>query len=209
LKQDVVEAKDQFIIAIGYSAGGLAPLKGFFDCTPLDDVTYVVLSHLSMDFTSEMKNILSKHSLLEIKEAEDGMSVERNKIYVLPSKKIMRIGDGKLILYSRYATALYPNWAINIFMESLAEERGDKSIGVILSGSGTDGVKGVHCIKQAGGMVLAQTPQSSQHPSMPDHAIQAGDVDFVLLPEEMPAVIQHYVKKQYPLSAGTTTNTKK
>src|SRR5215211_4737847 len=120
--------KSDYIIAIGSSAGGLASLKVFFDFTPSDQVSYVLLSHISINYKSELKEILKRHSSINIQEAADGMRVEKNMIYLLPSNKMMVIEEGTLYLMSRSQAPLYPNWAIDIFMQSLAAERKDKSI---------------------------------------------------------------------------------
>ena len=106
----------------------------------------------------------------------------------------MEVEDGKLFLRNRIDAPLYPNWAINIFFESLANYKKDKTIAVVLSGSGTDGSLGAAAIKQAGGMVIAQDPASCDHSSMPLNVINKGLADFVLLPGEMPAVIQEYIE---------------
>ena len=188
-----MDKKSDYIIAIGSSAGGLNALKLFFDFTPSDQVSYVLLSHLSVHYKSELKEILERHSPIRILEAADGMPVEKNTIYLLPAKMMMVIENGKLWLMSRSEATPYPNWAVNIFLESLAKEKKDNSIAVILSGSGTDGVLGIAAVKTAGGMVIVQDPDSCEHKSMPLSAINSGNADFVLLPDPMPAVIQDYI----------------
>ena len=189
----MMDKKSDYIIAIGSSAGGLTPLKAFFDYTPSDDVSYVLLSHLSMNHKSELKEILKRHSSIQLVEASDEMEIKRNIVYLLPSNKLMVVEDGKLCLKDRIDAPLYPNWAINIFLESLAAYKKDKTIAVVLSGSGSDGSLGAEAIKKAGGMVIAQDPASCDHSSMPLNVINKELADFVLLPEEMPAVIQEYI----------------
>jgi two-component system CheB/CheR fusion protein len=191
-----MEKKSDYIIAIGSSAGGLEPLKHFFDSAPMDQVSYVLLPHLSMQYKSELSQILRRHSALKFIEAEDGMHIEPNRVYTLPSGKMMVIEEGNLYLMTRARVPLYPNWAINVFLESLALERKDKSIAVILSGAGSDGTRGIVAIKRAGGMVIAQSPASCSHDSMPTSAINSGEVDFIALPEDMPEIIQHYVTEK-------------
>jgi two-component system CheB/CheR fusion protein len=142
-----------------------------------------------------MANILKKHSELEVVEAQDGTRIEQNKVYMLPSKMYMTIKGDRLYLQSRNAISLYPNRAIDIFLHSLAEEKGHESIAVILSGMGSDGANGATVIKESGSMVIVQTPQSSKYSSMPESAIRTGSVDYELLPEEMPDTILEHINK--------------
>jgi two-component system, chemotaxis family, CheB/CheR fusion protein len=194
-----MEKKGDYIIAIGSSAGGLTPLKAFFDYTPSDQVSYVLLSHIAINYKSELKEILKRHSSINIQEVVDQMPIEKNTIYLLPSNKMMVMEDGRFFLMARGQAPLYPNWAINIFMQSMAADRKDKCIAVILSGSGSDGTTGASAIKNAGGMVIAQDPDSCEHPSMPESAIHAGIVDHILLPEQMPSVIHDYITEKMEL----------
>jgi two-component system CheB/CheR fusion protein len=189
------QKKNKFIVAIGASAGGLKPIQTFFDSTPNDHVTYIILQHLHPDFKSLMVRILKKHSKLEIVEAENGTLIDQNKVYTLPSNKYMSIKADHLYLQSRSDFPLYPNIAIDRFLESLAEAKGDESIAVILSGGGSDGAKGATMIKKSGGIVLVQTPQSCEFSSMPESALRTGSVDYELLPEEMPNKILQHVNK--------------
>jgi two-component system, chemotaxis family, CheB/CheR fusion protein len=184
-----------FIVAIGASAGALTPLKAFFDSTRNNRTAYIIIQHLHPGIKSLTIDILKLHSELEIVEVEDGTHIAENKIYVLPSSSYMTMKNGRLYLSPRDKFALYPNLAINIFFESLAKEKGDKSIAIILSGMGSDGSEGAKTIKQNGGMVIAQTPESCEYSSMPESAIQTGCVDYELSPEEMPrAILEHITK---------------
>ena len=106
----------------------------------------------------------------------------------------MTIENGHFHLHKRTGVA---NCAIDIFMKSLAKEYKEKSIGIILSGSGSNGTKGITCIKKAGGNVIAQTPSSCEFRYMPESAINTGCVDDIALAEEMPAIIERYVQKKY------------
>jgi two-component system CheB/CheR fusion protein len=188
--------KAEYIITLGSSEGGLEPLKHFFEATTLDQVSYVLLSHLSINYKTELKDILKKNAGIQMLDAEDEMMIEKNKVYILPANKMMVIEQGKLYLMERNRNTLYPNWPIDIFMQSLAEDMGEKTIAVILSGSGTDGTKGAAAIKEAGGMVLAQSPESCQHFSMPFSAIKSGKVDHILDPLKMPEAIQLHVQEK-------------
>jgi two-component system CheB/CheR fusion protein len=188
--------KDQsphHIIAIGASAGGMEEINSFFDHTPLDGVSYIIIQHLSADFKSRMVELLARHSKLKVKEAENGMLVNCNQVYLIPNDKFMTISDSKLYLTDKEKIP-GPHLTINRFFNSLAVDSGVKAIGIILSGLGSDGTEGIKAIKKAGGMAIARNPETSEFGSMPSHAIATGLVDFVLEPELMPNAIEDYIK---------------
>ena len=185
----------QYIIAIGASAGGLREINTFFDYTPLDGVSYVIIQHLSADYKSVMSSLLARHSKLKVFEAEDNMMVETNKVYLIPSKNYMTINGGRLLLTDKHKTGA-PHLTINTFFNSLALDKGDKAIGIILSGTGSDGSKGIEAIKKCGGMVITSDPKTAEYSEMPASAVETGLVDFVLPPEEMPKAIEAYVERR-------------
>lgn len=182
----------QCIIAIGASAGGLESIAAFFDHTPLDAVSYILIQHLSSDFKSQMGQILARHSKLEIVEVTNRILIASNKIYLIPSSKFMTIENGLLVLSDK-KDKLPPYLTIDHFFISLAKDLGDRSIGIILSGTGHDGSKGVRAIKEAGGMVLVQDPITASFDEMPLSAIATKCADAILSPEAMPQVIENYV----------------
>ncbi|MEO9147081.1 MAG: chemotaxis protein CheB [Ginsengibacter sp.] len=182
----------QYIIAIGASAGGFEEINSFFDHTPLDGVSYVIVQHLSPDFKSRMAELLARHSKLVVMEAEEAMTVRANQVYLIPNDKFMTISEGKLYLTEKEKTH-GPNLTINRFFNSLAADSGKKAIGVILSGLGSDGTEGIKAIKNEGGMVIARNPETSEFNSMPSNAIATGLVDFVVEPAAMPDIIENYV----------------
>ena len=152
--QESTTDNPHYIVAIGASAGGLEAIHELFDNMPEDtNFSFVVIQHLSPDYKSLMGELLSKHTLMQVFEAHDDMPVERNCIYLIPSKKVMTIQDGQLKLKDKIRDHL-PNTAIDSFFESLAKEKGKKAIGIILSGTGTDGTKGIVAIKNNGGVVV-------------------------------------------------------
>ncbi|MEP6627887.1 MAG: chemotaxis protein CheB [Ginsengibacter sp.] len=191
----------QYIIAIGASAGGLEEINSFFDHTPCDGVSYVIVQHLSSDFKSRMAELLARHSKLVIRQAEDAMTVYANQVYLIPNDKFMTIDKGKLYL-SQKGKMNGPNLTINRFFNSLADYSGKKAIGVILSGLGSDGTEGIKSIKHAGGMVIARTPETTEFNSMPSNAIATGLVDFVVEPAAMPDIIENYVKHSGNIPRG-------
>ncbi|MET4081958.1 two-component system CheB/CheR fusion protein [Pedobacter sp. UYP30] len=182
----------EYIIAIGASAGGLEEINSFFDHTPIDGVSYIVVQHLSADFKSRMVEVLAKHSKLLVEVATEGGLVETNRVYLIPHDKFMTIGQGRLHLGDKRNSKI-PHLTINTFFKSLALDFGDKSIAVVLSGLGNDGADGIGAIKKAGGMVMARNPETSSFPSMPSKAIATGMVDFILEPASMPGAIEDYV----------------
>ncbi len=185
------------IIAIGASAGGMQEINEFFDHTPLDGVSYVIIQHQSPDFKSFMKDLLSKHSKLLVKLGEEGMEIVTNEVYLVPNDKFMTVEQGRLHLSDKLI-AKSPHLTIDQFLISLAQDSGSKAIAVILSGMGNDGTQGIKAIKKAGGMVIARNPDNSTFKSMPSQAILTGLVDFILEPDKMPEAIEDYVQFGIP-----------
>lgn len=184
--------RPNYIIAIGASAGGLEEINTFFEHTPLDGAAYIIVQHLSSDFKSRMVELLSKHSKLAVKEAEEGMVVCTNVVYLIPNNKFMTIKDYKLYLTDK-SKMNGPHLTINTFFNSLAASCGKNAIGVILSGLGSDGTEGIIAIKEAGGMIIARNPETTEFSSMPAHAIATDMVDLVLDPAFMPSAIEFYI----------------
>jgi two-component system CheB/CheR fusion protein len=184
---------DPYIIAIGASAGGMEAIHLLFDNTPEDGVSYVIIQNLSRDHKSFMAELLAKHSKLQICEVKNGMHIENNQVYLMPGGKNMTIRDRKL--YLSVSTAGQPNSAIDIFFDSLAEDQGAKSIAIILSGTGSDGTKGISAIKNNGGYVIVQNPESAKFDGMPRNAIESGNADVILPPELIPEEIFAYLKR--------------
>jgi two-component system CheB/CheR fusion protein len=172
-----------YIIGIGASAGGLEAIHDLFDYMPQNTgFSFIVIQHLSPDYKSLMAELLSKHTQMEVCEAEDGMTVEPNCIYVIPSKKLMTVWKGRLHLVEKLKSK-FPNNAIDVFFDSLAQECKEKAIAVILSGTGSDGSKGAREIKKYGGIVVVQDPLTAGFDGMPNSAVDTGCADLILPPE--------------------------
>ncbi|MBC7937874.1 MAG: chemotaxis protein CheR, partial [Rhizobacter sp.] len=186
------------IIVLGASAGGMEELNLFFDNTPSDGVAYVVVQHLSATFKSRMRELLAKHSKLEVREAEDGMQVKNNQVYLIPNDKYLTIKNNCFYLTSKEGVHP-PHLTIDKFFKSLAINSGTKAIGIILSGLGKDGTEGIKAIKDAGGMTIARNPENTEFESMPSSAIATGLIDFILEPEFMPGTIEDYIKYGHEL----------
>jgi two-component system CheB/CheR fusion protein len=196
-----------YIIAIGASAGGIEEINAFFDHTPLDGVAYIIIQHLSPDFKSKMVQLLARHSKLLVTEAEEGLEVRSNCVYLIPNDQYMTIDSNRLHLISK-KTNRAPHLTINTFFKSLAVNSGKCAIAVILSGMGTDGTEGAIAIKKAGGMVIARSPEASEFASMPSNAIATNEVDFILEPEQMPEAIKDYIVHSDKLLANLKADEK-
>jgi two-component system CheB/CheR fusion protein len=176
---------EHYIVGVGASAGGMEAIHDLFDYMPHNTgFSFVVIQHLSPDYKSLMAELLSRHTQMQVIEAQDGMVVEPNCIYAIPSKKLMTIRNGRLNLNEKIKSNL-PNNAIDVFFESLAEDKGNRAVGIILSGTGTDGTKGIEHIKQKGGLVVVQEPLSAAFDGMPNSAVATGIADIVVPPEMM------------------------
>jgi two-component system, chemotaxis family, CheB/CheR fusion protein len=183
------------VVAIGASAGGLEAIHEFFDNVPQNtNVSFVVVQHLSPDYKSLLVELVSKHTHMNVFEAEHNMPVHKNCVYVIPNNKLMTIKGGKLQLADK-ASEKAPNTAIDIFLYSLAEDKGENAIAVILSGTGTDGTRGIESIKAAGGMVLVQDPCTAKFDGMPNSAIASGNADMILAPELMAEEIYTHLQE--------------
>lgn len=189
-------------VAVGASAGGLEAIEAFFSGLASDSgMAFIVIQHLSPDYKSLMVEILSKKTRMKVHRAEDGMPVLPDNVYLIPPKKNLTIFHGKLLLNDQEHVKGIVNLPIDIFLRSLAEDQEDKAVAVILSGSGSDGMRGVRAIKEFGGMVMVQSEASAKFDSMPRAAISTGLVDFVLPPEEMPERLLSYAKHPFVIKA--------
>lgn len=180
------------IVGVGASAGGLEALERMFQNMPADTgMAFVIVQHLSPDFKSLMDELLARWTSLPIHRVQDGMEVEANSIYLLPPRKEMIISAGKLLL-----TDKDPDQGLSLpidhFLRSLAQERGSSAIAVILSGTGSDGSRGLEDVKHAGGLVIAQSVRSAKFDGMPNAARETGFVDLTLDPEEIGDALRDY-----------------
>lgn len=185
---------DLFIIAIGASAGGMEAIHLLFDHTPEDGIAYVIIQHLSPEHKSFMAELLASHSKMKISIAENQMLVKPNCVYLMPRGKNMTIKNRRLLLTD--SRAQQANTAIDIFFDSLANDLGEKSIAIILSGTGSDGTKGIASIKSHNGYVIVQDPESAKFNGMPISAIESGNVDTIRPPELIPEEIITYLRQK-------------
>lgn len=185
------------IVGIGTSAGGLEVLKEFFEAMPSDSgMAFVVIQHLDPRRVSHLADILGKYTKMEVAEAKDQMPVEANTVYTIPPNKFMSISNGTLHLtepLNRDGVRM----PIDFFLRSLAEDRHEKAICVLLSGAGSDGTMGLRETRGAGGMTMVQDPQAARFNSMVRSAIATTLVDYVLPVTEMPGAILKYLQQGY------------
>ena len=173
------------VVGIAASAGGLAAFKALLSHLPPDTgMAFVLIQHLAPKHKSILSELLARDCPLPIREVSDGMVIEPDHVYVIPPDHQLTLlhnqlhfmpGDGKS---HRYNPA-------DLFFQSLAEDRGSKAIGVVLSGTASDGTLGSRTIKEVGGITFAQDSESAEYDGMPSSAVAAGCVDFVLPPAEI------------------------
>ncbi len=192
LRQTISEP--HFIIAVGASAGGLEAIHDFFDnVSESANLSFVIIQHLSPDYKSLLVELVAKHTYMKVQEASDGVFIEKGCIYVIPPKKMMTVSEGRLQLTDKEEMDKGPNTAIDVFLLSLAKDKKSQSIAIILSGTGTDGSKGIEAVNRAGGLVMVQEPESAKFDGMPRSAIATGFADYILAPWQMPEEILNYI----------------
>ncbi|MGH8217503.1 MAG: chemotaxis protein CheB [Steroidobacteraceae bacterium] len=180
-------------MGLGASAGGIDPLKRFFSNTAADSgMAYVVIQHLSPEHQSMMAEILGRCTSMAVLTIQDGMAVEPNHVYVIRPGFTVTLEDAKLRLGQPVHKRGHGR-PVDDFFRSLAQEQKGSAIAVILSGTGTNGSAGAQAIRAAGGLCIAQDPETAEFPGMPQSLIHAGCADQVLPVDRMPAVLRQYV----------------
>ena len=193
---------DFHVVAIGASAGGLESLERFFAKVPRDSgMAYVVLQHLSPDFRSVMDELLARQTDIPIRQAEEGLEVIPDTIFLIPPKKEAMLSGGRFRLRDKEPRESL-TLPIDHFFRSLAQEAGPRSIAIVLSGSGSDGSRGVRDVHEAGGLVLCESEETAKFDGMPLAAQESGVVDQVLRPEAMPDALLRYSKNRHEDAGG-------
>ena len=160
------------IVGIGASAGGLETLNIFFSSMPGDSyMAFVVIQHLSPQHQSIMASLLEKHTRMTVRQIEDGMKLKANQVYLNPPGKNVAIFNRSLHLLEPVKSSTI-NMPIDFFFRSLSEDQGEKAIGIILSGTASDGTLGIKAIKGEGGMAMVQQPDTAKYDGMPRSAVQ-------------------------------------
>lgn len=194
---------DYPIVGIGASAGGLEAMTTLLDAgSALEGMALVIVQHLDPKSESHLVPLLTKHTSLTVRPAQEGLEIEPNHVYVCVPNRDLVVQDGCLrLLDPETERQRHP---IDRCFESLASEYGDRATAVILSGTASDGSRGISAIKTAGGMVIVQDPQTAEFDGMPSSAIHTGLVDLVLPVEEIPEVLGRLARNPLESISSTT-----
>lgn len=186
---------DFFIVGLGCSAGCLDVLKTVFTHVPQKTgIAFVVVQHLSRNYTSILDKLLQAHARLPIVRVLEDMEIKPDHIYLLPEGKFLLIRDGILTLIPRTVEQVV-NFAVDIFFTSLAAYAGNKAVGIVLTGMGMDGTEGAKAIERAGGSVFVQEPASAVFKGMPMTVITQNSPHVVLPPAELVEALLRHCRK--------------
>ncbi len=181
------------IVGIGSSAGGLEALQKLFGAVPVDSgLCFVVAAHLDPTQKSHMSELLARCTTMPVTQIESPIRIEPNHVYVIAPDRELSIKDGVVHSGKPQAPRGHRH-PVDSFFRSLAEDRGERAVGIVLSGTGTNGSLGLRFIKSEGGVAIAQDPDSAAFQGMPRSAIGTGIVDLVLTPEKMPEALLRLV----------------
>lgn len=187
------------IVGIGASAGGLDAFKKLLKAIPKDSgMAYVIVQHLSPDYPSNLPEILAQNTEVPVHEIINDINLAPNHIYIIPENNNLITEDGVLKLHTRTRSER-KNESIDIFFESLAQVHKSFAIGIVLSGTAFDGTRGLKKIKELGGVTIAQEPDTAAFKGMPQSAIDADVVDYILAPEKIPEQLLQ-IRKSYTVN---------
>jgi two-component system CheB/CheR fusion protein len=199
-------SEELVVVGIGASAGGLEALQWMIpNLQPDANLAYVIAQHLDPKHRSMLVSLLARHTTMEVLEIKNGQQVKANKIYITPPDCDVTLSGGILHL-SKPSAAIGPKPSVDLFFTSLAEDKGEKAVGIILSGTGSDGALGVRAIKAGGGITIVQDEATAKYSNMPHAAIELGYVDLVLPPKRIAKELLSIVK--YPHVVPATRNEK-
>ncbi len=171
------------IVAVASSAGDLEAVSELLSALPAEcGAAFIIVQQLDSSRQRLLFEALAVRTILPVMQARDGAVLEQDHVYVITAKATLTMTDGRIRVTSSPSALRHP---ADILFTSLAEQRGDSAIGVVLSGEGSDGTLDIQAIKQADGATFAQYPGSARFSSMPINAIESGCVDFVLRPNEI------------------------
>ena len=192
------------IVGIGASAGGLAAFEAFFSGMPVDTdpgMAFVLVQHLAPDHKSILTELVRRYTRMQVSEVVDGVKVSPNCAYIIPPNRDMALLSRTLRL-TKPSAPRGQRLPIDFFFRSLAQDQHERAICIVLSGTGSDGALGVRAVKGEGGMVMVQSPDSTEYDGMPRSAIATGMVDYVLTPNDMPAALISYAAHAFGNGAG-------
>ncbi len=182
------------VVGIGGSAGGLEAFEQFFKIMPPDSgMAFVIVAHLDPSREGSMPELIQRDTAMKVLQAQDNMKILRNTVYIIPSNKDIAMLNGKFQLFDPMKTDGL-HLPIDYFFRSLAEDRGSWAAGILFSGMGSDGTKGILAIKKNLGMVIVQDPETAKYDGMPTSAISTGIVDAVLAIKDMPIKLMRFAK---------------
>lgn len=185
-----------YIVGLGASAGGLDAIERFFKNMPNNSgMAFIVVTHLDPDHVSIMPELVQKSTQMKLFQAEDGMKVQPNNVYVTPANREIAILHGTIQLIEPVDPHGF-RLPIDFFFKSLAADLGERAIGIILSGMASDGTVGLRDIKSGLGMVMVQEPKTAKFDGMPLSAINTRLADYILPPEEMPEQLIKYTTQK-------------
>ena len=194
------------IAGIGASAGGLDALKALLAALPPDTgMAFVLVQHLDPIHVSLMAGLLSGHTAMPVTQAAEGVSIEPNRVYLIPPGVSLAVAGGKLHL-SPLTERHGARTAFDVFLRSLAEDCGERAICVVLSGTGSDGSEGLKAVKSKGGFVIVQEPSEAAFDGMPKSAILTGQADCILPVAEIPAALIKHMNCFHPADAKPDAN---
>lgn len=195
-RQTVTSIKEGRLVGIGASAGGLEALRELIESLPEQGLlSYVIAQHVSPTHVSMLMNLLAPLTHLVVSDLTDKQTPEAGRVYITPPNKDVLYRDGQLRL-TEPQQLIGPKPSVNHFFHSLANELGEQAIGIILSGTGTDGAAGLRAIKAAGGITIAQDPDSAKYDGMPKAAIHTGSVDLILRPSEIGHALDRLISQR-------------
>jgi len=182
------------VVGVGSSAGGLDALKRLFRSMPPDSgMTFVLVQHLDPTHPSQTAELLGRCTSMSVVQVETDTPVEAHRVYCIPPGRYLSIGGRTLRLTEPVETGSV-RMPIDFFLRSLSADAQSRGIGIVLSGTGTDGTLGVRAIKAAGGLTIAQDPATAEHDGMPRSAMADGSIDHVLSPEQMPDALLEFLR---------------
>ena len=185
-----------YFVGIGASAGGLEALQLFLrNLTPDLNCSYIIAQHLSPTHKSMMVPLLARDTMLTVMDAENGAEIKKGIVYVTPPDKDVFISEDLRIILKVAQAGSTPKPSVDLFFESLAERKKEFAIGVILSGTGSDGSRGVRAIKAEGGLTISQDPSMAKYDGMPRSAINTGHIDIIIPPEDFAVEFEELIKR--------------
>jgi two-component system, chemotaxis family, CheB/CheR fusion protein len=190
------------VVGLGASAGGLEAFRQFLSAVPEQSgLSYVLVQHLDPNHESLLPELLARCTALPVRQAQDKMPIEADHVYLVPPNANLEIADSHIRL-TPFAEPRGLRRPIDTFFKSLAGDQSENAAGIVLSGTGSDGTAGLRAVKEAGGLTLAQSPNTAGYDGMPSSAISTGHVDHILPPARMPGVLIDYFTGS-PRFAGT------